>query len=416
VSDEATSNEPFVRAEVERQLAIIARGVVDLVPLVELEQKLAVSVRTGVPLRIKLGLDPTAPDLHIGHSVVLEKMRQLQQLGHRVQIVIGDFTARIGDPSGRSDTRKPLTSAQVQANTATYAEQLWKILDRSRTELHFNATWLGALNFADVARLCATVTVARMLERDDFSKRFSSETPIGIHEFLYPLMQAYDSVALQTDIELGGTDQTFNLLMGRTLQKEHGMPQQVVLTMPLLEGLDGVAKMSKSLGNYIGVDESAAEIYGKTMSIPDGLMLRWFELLSGLAPEQVDAIAVGLRDGSLHPRDAKMRLAFTLASRFAGEAEAQRAQQEFVRVFSQREQPAAMPVSALAPGTRAVYELLVELGLAPSRREARRLCEGGGVRVDGVAVTDPATPLEVAEGMVVQVGKRRFMRLQVTQS
>ncbi len=416
MSDEATSNEPFVRAEVERQLAIIARGVVDLVPLVELEQKLAVSVRTGVPLRIKLGLDPTAPDLHIGHSVVLEKMRQLQQLGHRVQIVIGDFTARIGDPSGRSDTRKPLTSAQVQANTATYAEQLWKILDRSRTELHFNATWLGALNFADVARLCATVTVARMLERDDFSKRFSSETPIGIHEFLYPLMQAYDSVALQTDIELGGTDQTFNLLMGRTLQKEHGMPQQVVLTMPLLEGLDGVAKMSKSLGNYIGVDESAAEIYGKTMSIPDGLMLRWFELLSGLAPEQVDAIAVGLRDGSLHPRDAKMRLAFTLASRFAGEAEAQRAQQEFVRVFSQREQPAAMPVSALAPGTRAVYELLVELGLAPSRREARRLCEGGGVRVDGVAVTDPATPLEVAEGMVVQVGKRRFMRLQVTQS
>jgi tyrosyl-tRNA synthetase len=416
VSDEATSNEPFVRAEVERQLAIIARGVVDLIPRAELEQKLAVSVRTGVPLRIKLGLDPTAPDLHIGHSVVLEKMRQLQQLGHRVQIVIGDFTARIGDPSGRSDTRKPLTSEQVQANTATYAEQLWKILDRSRTELHFNATWLGALNFADVARLCATVTVARMLERDDFSKRFSSETPIGIHEFLYPLMQAYDSVALETDIELGGTDQTFNLLMGRTLQKEHGLPQQVVLTMPLLEGLDGVAKMSKSLGNYIGVDEPATEIYGKTMSIPDGLMLRWFELLSGLAPEQVDAIAVGLRDGSLHPRDAKMRLAFTLASRFAGEAEAQRAQQEFVRVFSQREQPAAMPVSTLAPGTRAVYELLVELGLAPSRREARRLCEGGGVRVDGVAVTDPATPVEVAEGMVVQVGKRRFVRLQVTQA
>lgn len=416
MSDEATSNEPFVRAEVERQLAIIARGVVDLIPRAELEQKLAVSVRTGVPLRIKLGLDPTAPDLHIGHSVVLEKMRQLQQLGHRVQIVIGDFTARIGDPSGRSDTRKPLTSEQVQANTATYAEQLWKILDRSRTELHFNATWLGALNFADVARLCATVTVARMLERDDFSKRFSSETPIGIHEFLYPLMQAYDSVALETDIELGGTDQTFNLLMGRTLQKEHGLPQQVVLTMPLLEGLDGVAKMSKSLGNYIGVDEPATEIYGKTMSIPDGLMLRWFELLSGLAPEQVDAIAVGLRDGSLHPRDAKMRLAFTLASRFAGEAEAQRAQQEFVRVFSQREQPAAMPVSTLAPGTRAVYELLVELGLAPSRREARRLCEGGGVRVDGVAVTDPATPVEVAEGMVVQVGKRRFVRLQVTQA
>ncbi|MCY0870301.1 MAG: tyrosine--tRNA ligase [Firmicutes bacterium] len=413
MADQNESSDLLVRAEVQRQLGIIERGAVDLIPRSELEAKLEVSVRTGVPLRVKLGLDPTAPDLHIGHSVVLEKMRQLQELGHRVQIVIGDFTARIGDPSGRSDTRKPLTSAQVQANTTTYAEQLWKILDRTRTELHFNATWLGALNFAEVARMCATVTVARMLERDDFAKRFSTETPIGVHEFLYPLMQAYDSVALETDIELGGTDQTFNLLMGRTLQKEYGLPQQVVVTMPLLEGLDGVAKMSKSLGNYIGVDEAASEIYGKTMSIPDALMLRWFELLSGLPAQQLDEIALGLREGSLHPRDAKMRLALTLATRFAGAQDAERAQEEFVRVFSQREQPVAMPVTALTPGARAVYELLVELGLAPSNREARRLCEGGGVRVDGVVVTDPATSLRLVDGMVVQVGKRRFMRLQV---
>jgi len=407
------SSDPVLEAEVARQLAVIRRGAVDIVPEEELEHKLRTSIASGEPLRVKLGLDPSAPDIHIGHAVVLYKLRQLQELGHVVQLVIGDFTGRIGDPTGKSETRRQLTEEQVQANARSYEEQVFKVLDPARTEIHFNSTWLAPLTFADVVRLASTLTVARMLERDDFKKRYASGAPISIHEFFYPLMQAYDSVALKTDIELGGTDQTFNLLMGRTLQKEYGASQQVVLTMPLIEGLDGVQKMSKSLGNYIGVSESATSIYGKSMSIPDALMLRYYTLLTELSAEELDHLSRGIEDGSIHPRDAKMRLAYLLTARFQGEDAARSAQDEFVNVFQRGALPDEIPDFRIVDRECALYALLTAAQLAPSNSEARRLITGGGVRIDGVQLTDAAALVTPADGMVVQVGKRKFVRLRI---
>ncbi len=402
-----------VEQEVRRQLAVIRRGVVEIIPEEELVDKLRRSIAENRPLKVKLGLDPTAPDIHLGHTVVLEKLRQFQQLGHVVQLVIGDFTGRIGDPTDKSETRRQLSPEQVRENARTYQEQIFKVVDPDKTEVRFNSEWLSPLDFADVIRLAATMTVARMLERDDFKKRFAAGAPISIHEFFYPLMQGYDSVALETDVELGGTDQTFNLLAGRTLQKEFGMTPQVAVTMPLIEGLDGVRKMSKSLGNYIGVSEPAKEIYGKAMSIPDALMGRYFELLTGIPDDELERMRRDLAAGALHPRDAKMRLAHVLTVRFAGVAEADAAQEEFVRVFQKHALPEDMPVHRVDASPLGIVPLLVGAGLAPSNSEARRLIAGGGVRLDGQAVADPALDVVPADGMVVQVGKRRFVRLSV---
>ncbi len=396
---------------IERQVKLLSRGVEQIIPKDEFVAKIRKSIKTGTPLRIKLGLDPSAPDIHIGHTVVLEKLRQFQELGHLVQIVIGDFTGQIGDPTGKSETRKQLTEEQVKQNAKTYQEQIFKILDPKKTEVHFNSTWLSPLQFADVVRLASTMTVARMLERDDFKKRYAQEAPISIHEFFYPLMQGYDSVALQTDVELGGTDQTFNLLTGRTLQKEYGIEQQVALTMPLLEGLDGQHKMSKSLGNYIGVDEPASEIYGKAMSVPDELMMKYFVLVSGVSEEEIDSIKEGLQAGTLHPRDAKMRLAFCLTERFQGTQAAQAAQEGFVKVFQKHAMPDDMSVYTIAHDPLGLVALLVLTGLAPSNSEARRLIAGGGVRIDGVAIKDDQAVVKPQQDMVLQVGKRRFIKL-----
>lgn len=322
--------------DVQKQLEIIKRGTAEIVPEEELVEKLKKSVANNKPLHIKLGLDPTAPDIHLGHTVVLQKLRQFQELGHKVTIILGDYTGRIGDPTGKSETRKQLTEEQVLANAKTYEQQIFKILDPQKTSVRFNSTWLAPLKFEDVIRLAATTTVARMLEREDFSKRFKENLPISIHEFFYPLMQGYDSVALEADIELGGTDQKFNLLMGRTLQKEFGQEPQIALMMPILEGLDGVNKMSKSLGNYIGIDEPPQEMYGKTMSLPDELMVRYFELVTPVPLEEVRSIAKGLAEGTLHPRDVKMRLAREIVSFYHGPEAAMQAEEQFKKVFQKK--------------------------------------------------------------------------------
>ena len=405
-----------VANEVKRQMEVIMRGAVEIIPVEELLLKLRWHVETGKPLKVKLGLDPSAPDIHLGHVVVLEKLRQFQELGHIVQLVIGDFTGMIGDPTGKSETRKQLTVEQVQQNAKTYQTQIFKVLDTEKTEIHFNSTWLATLNFSEVVRLASTITVARMLEREDFRKRYAENTPISVHEFFYPLMQAYDSVALQTDVELGGTDQTFNLLMGRTLQKEFALEPQIVLTMPLIEGLDGVQKMSKSLGNYIGIMNAPSEIYGKTMSIPDHLMSKYYLLLSGLSLADVHLLEAQLEDGTLHPRDAKMRLAYLLTKRFHDDTAATTAQEEFVRVFQQHSMPIDIPVFAVDNKPRPLYELVTASGMAPSNSEARRLIMGGGVKINGEAQTDRDYVIEPQTDMIVQVGKRKFVRLDVGQS
>lgn len=404
--------------DAEKQLEVIKRGTVEIIPEDELVQKIKKSITTGKPLRIKLGLDPTAPDIHLGHTVVLQKMRQFQQLGHDVIIILGDFTARIGDPTGRSETRPQLSEEEIQANARTYERQIYKILDPGKTKLVFNSQWLAPLNFAQVIQLAAKYTVARMLERDDFSRRFHEGLPISIHEFFYPLMQGYDSVALGADVEVGGTDQKFNLLMGRTLQKEYGQEPQVALTMPILEGLDGVQKMSKSLGNYIGIDEPPGEMYGKTMSIPDGLMLRYFELVTPVPLEELREISAGLTEGRLHPRDVKMRLAREIVAFYHGEQAAQEAEREFIRVFRQHELPEEMAEftitsQMLENGSIWLPKLMLLAGLAPSTSEGRRLIQQGAVKVDGLKINDPAYNLVPADGMVIRSGKRRFVRLKV---
>jgi len=403
---------PEQEREVNRQLQTIERGAAEIVPRDKLVEKLKRSVVTGEPLRVKLGLDPTAKDIHLGHTVVLQKIRQLQDLGHTAHLVIGDFTGRIGDPTDKAETRRQLSEEEVEENAKTYVEQVFKVLDPAKTEVVYNSTWLAPLQFADVVRLASTLTVARMLEREDFTKRFRENRPIFVHEFFYPLMQAYDSVTLRTDIELGGTDQKFNLLMGRTLQKEYGQEQQIALMMPLLEGLDGVHKMSKSLGNYIGVDDEVRDMYGKAMSIPDELMPKYFELVSNISTEELAKVSSGLQSGTYHPRDAKMRLARELVNRFHGSEAAVEAEWNWQQVFQQGAMPTDIPGVTIAPGKYWIAKALVELGLASSNGEARRAVEQGGVKIDGAKVEDVQAEVELKDGTIVQLGKRKFVRCQ----
>ncbi|KYG96079.1 tyrosine--tRNA ligase [Paenibacillus jamilae] len=409
---------PEQQVEVERQLEVIRRGVAEIVPEDELKRKVIKSVVSGEPLKIKLGLDPSAPDIHIGHTVVMHKLRQFQELGHQVQLIIGDFTGRIGDPTGKSETRKQLTEEDVQRNAQTYKEQIFKILDPEKTKVFYNSEWLGPMSFADVVTLSAKVTVARMLERDDFTKRYQNGLPISIHEFFYPLMQGMDSVALQSDIELGGTDQKFNLLMGRTLQKEYGVEPQATITLPLLEGLDGVQKMSKSLGNYIGVDEEPNEIYGKSMSVPDELMLKYFELATDINNEELSELAKGVKDGSVHPRDAKMKLAGTLVRMYHGEEAEEAAKQHFVTVFQQRALPDdieefTLTADQLEEGGIRVIQLLTHLGFAASNGEAKRSIQQGSVKINEEKWTDVNEAYTPKEGDIVQVGKRKFAKIKL---
>jgi tyrosyl-tRNA synthetase len=388
----------------------IRRGAHEILSEPEFIDKL----RLGRPLRVKAGFDPTAPDLHLGHTVLLNKLKHLQDLGHHVIFLIGDFTGMIGDPSGRNTTRPPLTRAEVQANAATYAEQVFKILDRARTEVAFNSTWMEKLNAADMIRLASTYTVARMLERDDFHKRYQARHPIAVHEFLYPFVQGYDSVALKADLELGGTDQKFNLLMGREMQKHFAQPPQCILTMPLLEGLDGTSKMSKSLGNYVGVTEPPAEIFGKLMSVSDDLMWRYIDLLSFEALETVEQWKRDVAAGA-NPRDVKVAFAREIVSRFHGAAAAAAAHADFEARFKRDEVPQdirEVSLTAKEDGL-ALSQVLKQAGLTASTSEALRMIEQGGVKVNGEKVTDKALKLARGEICVVQVGKRKFARVTI---
>ena len=401
----------------QQQLDLIGRGADEILKRDELEARLGMSLKPGGrPLRIKAGFDPTAPDLHLGHTVLLNKMRQFQDLGHQVVFLIGDFTGMIGDPTGKNVTRKPLTREDVLANAQTYAAQVFKVLDRERTEVRFNSEWFGQMSAADMIRLAAQHTVARMLERDDFSKRHAAQQPIAIHEFLYPLVQGYDSVALRADVELGGTDQKFNLLMGRGLQESHGQPPQIVLTMPLLEGLDGVQKMSKSLGNYIGIDEPAIDIVTKTMKIGDALMWRWIELLSfEIGVEEARALQADVAGGRLNPRDVKLRLARELAARFHGEAAAGNAVDGWNAAVRGEGDTASLPltdVTVPVEGLR-IAALLVAAGLMPSNSEANRKLKERAVRIDNVVVEDPQQVFIPGFEGVLAVGKRNFARVRL---
>lgn len=395
---------------VEEQLRLIKHGVADILPEEDLRKKLEKSLKTGKPLKIKLGLDPTAPDIHLGHTVVLRKLKLFQDLGHEVTIVIGDFTARIGDPTGKSVTRKPLDAETVLANATTYKEQIFKILDPTKTIVRYNSEWLDALSFSDVLKLSAKYTVARMLERDDFHKRYTEGRPIGVHEFMYPLMQGYDSVALESDIEFGGTDQTFNVLMGRHLQAEYDKEPQVIITMPILEGLDGVQKMSKSLGNYIGVDEEPKEMYGKAMSIPDELMMRYFMLVTDMNIEEQEVLATKLKTGEVHPRDAKMKLAFTIVRLYHGEEAANLAQDEFIQVFQKGSLPTDIPEYKVNEKEVWLPKLIVDAGLAVSNSEVRRALKQGAVKIDGEKYIGDEN-IELADGMIIQVGKRKYIKI-----
>ena len=407
MSDKLLTNPP-ITDRVREAMAISLRGCDELLPQDDWLTKLARSEATGVPLRIKLGLDPTAPDIHIGHTVVLNKMRQLQDLGHTVIFLIGDFTTLIGDPSGRNSTRPPLTAEQIQVNAETYKAQAFKVLDPAKTELRYNSEWSDALGARGMIQLAAKYTVARMMERNDFHERFHAGTPISVHEFLYPLMQGYDSVALKSDIELGGTDQKFNLLMGRHLQQEYGQEPQCILTMPLLEGLDGVEKMSKSKNNYIGITEDANTMFAKVLSINDELMWRWYTLLSFKSMADIDVLRAEVAAGR-NPKDAKVMLAKEITARFHSAAAADAAEADFIN-RSKGGVPDDIREVALTGAPLGIGLLLKQSGLAPSTSEANRLIDGGGVRVDSSVVSDKGLKLP-AGTYVVQVGKRKFARV-----
>lgn len=395
----------------KKQLETIKRGTSGIITEGELLNKLATAAAKGRPLRIKAGFDPTAPDLHLGHTVLIQKLKHFQDLGHHVLLLIGDFTGMIGDPTGKSETRKPLTREDVKANAKTYTSQVFRILDESKTEVVFNSEWMERLNAVDMINLASRYTVARMLERDDFQKRYSEGRPIALHEFIYPLIQGYDSVVLKSDVELGGTDQLFNLLVGRELQREMGQEPQAVITMPLLEGTDGVQKMSKSLGNYIGITEPASEIFGKVMSISDELMLKYYELLSSVDADRLSAI----RAGAVHPRDAKASLASELVERYWGAEAAVKAAEDFRNLFRKKEVPDDVEEIALsaAEGT-GLARALVASGLASSTSEARRLVEQGGVKLDGEKATDWKAELPRNKALLVQVGKRFFRKITLS--
>lgn len=398
---------------VAEQMAIIKRGTTEILLEKELEEKIEKSLSSGIPLRIKAGFDPTAPDLHLGHTVLLHKMRQFQQLGHEVYFLIGDFTGMIGDPTGKSETRKALTREDVLNNAETYKEQVFKILDPEKTRVVFNSEWLGKMTASDMIGLAAQSTVARMLERDDFGKRFANQLPISIHEFLYPLIQGYDSVALKSDVELGGTDQKFNLLVGRELQREWKQSPQSVVTMPLLEGLDGVNKMSKSLGNYIGINEPADEIFGKIMSISDELMLRYYELLSDLTLTEIEKLKAAIRDGGVHPMEAKKQLGQEIVSRYHGDVAAETAVENFVKRFRDNQAPDEMPELVFPAEESMVLlgRLLADAGLVKSNSEGRRAINQGGVKVNGDKITSDILELPCAGEYILQFGKRRFAKV-----
>lgn len=395
--------------EVCAQLEEIRRGVDEIL----LEEELIARLESGIPMRVKAGFDPTAPDLHLGHTVLLNKLRQLQDMGHHILFLIGDFTGRIGDPTGKIATRPPLTEEEIQFNAATYKEQVFRILDADHTEVVFNSTWMNQLGAAGIVQLASSYTVARMLERDDFHKRYTSHQPIALHEFLYPLIQGYDSVALQADMELGGTDQKFNLLVGRELQRHYGQPRQLVLTMPILEGLDGVQKMSKSLGNYIGVQDPPDEMFGKLMSISDDLMWRYYELLSFRTLQFIEQEQQGILAGIRNPRDTKLALAEELVDRFHGRGAGAKARQQFIARFQQGILPENLPVVRVVVGATGMLlpNFLKSASLVSSTSEARALLRQSAVRVNGERVSDPDKMMAPDEEYVVQVGKRRIARI-----
>ncbi|WP_130472372.1 tyrosine--tRNA ligase [Candidatus Magnetaquicoccus inordinatus] len=401
---------------VAEQMRLIRRGVAQLISEAELEEKLTRSLATGVPLRIKAGFDPTAADLHLGHTVLLHKMRQFQELGHEVIFLIGDFTGRIGDPTGKNATRKPLTPEEVTANAQTYQKQVFHILDREKTRVVFNSSWMDKLSAVEMIQLAARYTVARMLEREDFANRYRQGQPIAIHEFLYPLVQGYDSVVLQADLELGGTDQTFNLLVGRELQKDSGQAPQCILTMPILEGLDGVQKMSKSLGNFIAIQDSPDEMFGKMMSLSDPLMWRYYELLSTLDMEQIEERRQQVEAGRFHPMEAKKLLAAELTQRFHGQDAASQARERFEAIFGHKELPSEVETITLASegGSLGLASALTQCGLLASNSEAFRLIRQQAVAVDGQRISDDRLRLQAGGSYLLQVGKRRFARLVLT--
>jgi tyrosyl-tRNA synthetase len=409
--------------EVQRQLSILRRGTAEIVSEPELASKIRGSLVSGRPLRVKLGCDPSAPDLHLGHTVVIDKLRQFQDLGHQVVFIIGDYTGRIGDPSGRSKTRPPLTGEQIDANAQTYFEQVYRILDPQKTEVRYNGEWLAKLTFEEIIRLASRFTIQQILERDDFSKRYHAQVPIFFHEFFYPLMQSYDSVAVEADVELGGTDQKFNLLLARELQEQSGQPAQVAFMMPILPGLDGIHKMSKSLGNYIGIAENPVDMYGKCMSIPDGLMEQYFTLLTTTPEREVHDMAAGIADGSVHPMVAKKRLAFLVTERFHGTDQATAAQDNFAKVFSGRASTAsadiayedvALPVELAGAADTGAIDLLFALGAVASKSEARRLIQQGGVEIEGKRVEDIGFRVPLDHSPIhMRVGKKRFLAVNL---
>ncbi|MCP3029454.1 tyrosine--tRNA ligase [Halobacillus sp. A5] len=400
--------------ELQKQYEVLSYGVDSIVPEDKFKEKIAKSIKEQQPLKVKLGLDPTAPDVHIGHTVVLNKLKQFQQFGHTIQLIIGDFTGKIGDPTGKAAARKALTDEDVRHNAKTYAEQFGKVIDMDAVELHYNSRWLSKVNFSEVLQLASQVTVARMLERNDFHTRYQMNKPIYLHEFFYPVMQGYDSHVLESDIELGGTDQEFNVLFGRQIQEQFNQEKQVVLLLPLIEGLDGKEKMSKSKNNYIGIDESPNDIFGKTMSIPDELIVKYFELTSNLSIEEVAQIKTQLTDGALHPIEAKIRLACSFVEMLYDKEEAKKSQAHFANVFQKNKIPDDMPEVVWNQDLRVgIVDLIKELGLLPSKSEVRRMVKNGGIRINQEKITDPFTTVDVVDGMIVQVGKRKFVRLRV---
>ena len=401
---------------VAEQLAYLKKGVAEIIPEAELIAKLENSLKTGKPLRVYLGVDPTAPDLHLGHTVVLRKLKHFQDLGHTAVFLIGDFSAMIGDPTGVSETRPPLTREQVDANAKTYLAQVFKILDKEKTEVRSNSEWLSKMSAEDIVRLCSHYRLARMLEREDFRSRLDKGQPISVHELLYPLLTAMDAVKLQTDVELGATEQKFNLLVHREIQKEYGLLGQAILTMPILVGLDGQRKMSKSLGNFVGITEAPDEIFGKMMSIPDDLMWSYYELVTDRTPQEIEALKKEVAGGVLHPMDAKMRLAQEVISGFQGKDAAHKAAENFQRVFRDRQAPTEAPVMKLPKGpAKKLTSLLVELKLAPSKAEAERLIKQKAVEIDGVTIDDARKDIDLSKPseFLLRAGKKKFLRVVV---
>ena len=398
---------------VEEQLAYLKKGAAEVIPEADLKAKLENSAKTGTPLRAYLGVDPTAPDIHLGHTVVLRKLKHFQDLGHTAIFLIGDFSAMIGDPTGQSETRPPLTREQVDHNAKTYLEQVFKLLDPEKTEVRYNSEWLDKLSSYDVVRLCGHYRLARMLEREDFRSRLANNHPISVHELLYPLLTAYDAVALKSDVEIGATEQKFNLLVHRDIQREYGVPSEVALTMPILVGLDGERKMSKSLGNYVGITEAPQEMFGKLMSISDQQMWLYMELLTDRLPKDIARLRQEVVEGAAHPMEVKIGLAQEIIAGFHGQAAATRAADEFRQVFQKRGAPSDVPEKKLKAGPRVLHALLTETGLAPSRSEAERLIKQGGVEIDGARVEETKHEVNIAAGkeILLRAGKKRFLRL-----